>query len=87
MKLEIVTPEKLLFSQEVELATLPGVEGEFGVLQNHSPLISELQQGEIKIYANANSSEPIKQFSINGGVAQVTATTCTVLVTSVAEAA
>ena len=83
MKLEIVTPEKLVFSQNVEMATLPGVEGEFGVLQDHSPLIAELQEGEIKIYAS-QSGAPTESFKIDGGVAQVTSDTCTVLVANVA---
>ena len=87
MKLEIVTPEKLVFSQNIEMATLPGVEGEFGVLQNHSPLIAELQEGEINIYASQNGGTPTQTFSIDGGVAQVTADTCTVLVNGVKAAA
>lgn len=87
MKLEIVTPEKLVFSQNVEMATLPGVEGEFGVLDQHSPLIAELQEGEIKIFSSANSNAPTQSFSIDGGVAQVTADTCTVLIGAVKEAA
>ena len=87
MKLEIVTPEKLIFSANIEMATLPGVEGEFGVLQNHSPLIAELQEGEVKIYASQNSTAPSQSFNITGGVAQVTADSCTVLVGAVKEAA
>lgn len=86
IKLEVVTPEKLVFSQAVEMATLPGVEGEFGVLQNHSPLIAELKEGEVKIYASQNSA-PSQSFHIDGGVAQVTADTCTVLIGSVKAAA
>ena len=87
MKLEIVTPEKLVFSQNIEMATLPGVEGEFGVLQNHSPLIAALQEGEVKIYASQNGGTPTQIFTIDGGVAQVTADTCTVLIGAVKEAA
>lgn len=87
MKLDIVTPEKLIFSQNVEMANLPGIEGEFGVLDNHSPLIAELQEGEVKIYSSANSNAPLQTFQIDGGVAQVTADTCTVLIGAVKEAA
>ncbi len=87
MKLEIVTPEKLVFSQNVEMATLPGIEGEFGVLDQHSPLIAELQEGEVKIFASANATTPSQSFNIDGGVAQVTSDTCTVLIGAVKEAA
>jgi F-type H+-transporting ATPase subunit epsilon len=80
MKLEIVTPEKMIFSQNVEMVTLPGTEGDFGVLDNHSPLVSELREGEIAIYSNQNS-EPSQKLNIKGGVAQVSAETCTVLTT------
>ena len=80
IKLEIVTPEKLIFSQNVEMATLPGSDGEFGVLENHQPLISDLKEGEIKIYSSLNSSSPNQSFAIDGGVAQVTADNCTALV-------
>ena len=79
LKLEIVTPEKLVFSHEVGMATLPGVEGEFGVLENHSPLIAELQNGEINVFDKADSTAPRAKFRLAGGFAQVTATTCTVL--------
>jgi len=87
MKLEIVTPEKLVFSQDVPMATLPGIEGEFGVLDQHSPLIAELQEGEVRIYSSANSNSPSQVFNIDGGVAQVTEDACTVLIGAVKEAA
>jgi F-type H+-transporting ATPase subunit epsilon len=87
MKLEIVTPEKLVFSENIEMATLPGAEGEFGVLQSHSPLISELKEGEIKIYNSQSGGAPSQSFAIDGGVAQVAADTCTVLVSAIKAAA
>ncbi len=79
MKLEIVTPEKLVFSNDVGMVTLPGVEGDFGVLDNHSPVIAELQAGEINVFDKADSSSPRAKFRLQGGFAQVTANTCTVL--------
>ena len=48
MMLEILSPEQKLFSGEVESVTLPGTLGEFTVLKRHAPLISSLNQGEIK---------------------------------------
>ena len=79
LKLEIVTPEKLVFSHDVGMATLPGVEGEIGVLENHAPLITELQSGEINVFDKPESTSPRAKFRLNGGFAQVTKDTCTVL--------
>ena len=87
MKLEIVTPEKLVYSENVEMVTLPGSEGEFGVLANHSPLIAALQAGEIKIYSNVNGGAVKGSYNIAGGLAQVTADSCIVLVDSIKDAA
>ncbi|MCU0783966.1 MAG: ATP synthase F1 subunit epsilon [Verrucomicrobia bacterium] len=47
LKLEIVTPEAKVFSGDVEMVTLPGVEGEMGVYPNHVPLMTQLVAGEI----------------------------------------
>ena len=47
LKLEIVTPEKLAFSDEVEFVTLTGVEGEMGVYPDHMPLMTQLAAGEV----------------------------------------
>jgi F-type H+-transporting ATPase subunit epsilon len=47
LKLEIVTPEAKVFSGDVEMITLPGVEGELGVYPNHVPLMTQLAAGEI----------------------------------------
>jgi len=47
--LELVTPERLLFSEQVQAVQAPGVDGSFGVLANHAPLLTELQIGLIKL--------------------------------------
>jgi F-type H+-transporting ATPase subunit epsilon len=47
LKLEIVTPESLTFSEDVEMVTLPGVEGEMGVFPQHVPLMTQVVAGEI----------------------------------------
>lgn len=47
LKLEIVTPEALTYSQEVEMVTLPGVEGEMGIYPNHVPLMTQITAGEV----------------------------------------
>jgi len=49
MYLEIVTPEAVVFSAEVEAVKVPGVEGEFQMLNNHAPIVSLLTDGEVKI--------------------------------------
>ncbi|WP_378186234.1 F0F1 ATP synthase subunit epsilon [Aquimarina sp. W85] len=50
MYLEIVTPEAVLFSGEVTSVAVPGVEGEFQMLNNHAPIVSLLGKGKVKIY-------------------------------------
>src|SRR5689334_10241624 len=47
LKLEIVTPEATVFSEDVEMVTLPGITGQFGVYPQHVPLITEMVPGEI----------------------------------------
>ncbi len=52
MFLEIVSPEATLFSGEVQSVTVPGINGEFQMLENHAPIVSLLQQGDVKIEGN-----------------------------------
>jgi len=47
LKLEIVTPDAKVFSEDVEMVTLPGVEGEMGIYPNHVPLLTQIVAGEI----------------------------------------
>jgi F-type H+-transporting ATPase subunit epsilon len=49
MYLEIVSPEATLFSGEVTSVTVPGINGEFQMLQNHAPIVSLLQKGDVKV--------------------------------------
>lgn len=64
MYLEIVTPEALLVSGEVESVTVPGVEGEFQILNNHAPIVSVLQAGKVKFKGNPTIAEGLqKQFT------------------------
>ena len=67
IKLEIVTPERLVFDETVDGVTLPGSEGELGVLPNHAPLVSTLGIGELRI--RSGGSEDF--FAIVGGFVQV----------------
>lgn len=68
MFLEIVTPEKNLFSNEIKYVKVPGSKGEFGVLKNHAALISTLEKGTIKV-VDMNDEEQF--FDIKGGVIEV----------------
>ena len=64
-KLDFVTPERLLYSAEVDQIIVPGSEGEFTILSEHSPIISSLKPGFIKIYEEL-SNEPIIYFVTDG---------------------
>ncbi|MHB0755187.1 FoF1 ATP synthase subunit delta/epsilon [Polaribacter sp. M15] len=57
MFLEIVTPEAILFSSEVDSLTVPGVNGEFQMLNNHAPVVSVLKEGEIHIHIHKQQIE------------------------------
>ena len=77
MKLEIVTPDGVIFDAEVKQVTLPGSEGEFGVLANHSTLVSLLDTGVIVIEKTDGSEVAV---AINSGYVKVDEekTTCIV---------
>ena len=68
MLLEIITPDKKLYSGEVKSVNLPGSAGSFGVLKNHAPLISSLKKGTVKVVDEQKQSH---NFSIKGGVVEV----------------
>ncbi len=77
-KIEVTTPGKLVFRSEVEMAVIPGEEGDFGVLAGHSALISNLKTGVVNIYANDNIESRI---FVAGGFAEVNETETAVLAT------
>jgi len=68
MTLQILTPEKTLFSGEVDSVTLPGADGLFTVLQNHAPMISSLLLNGEVTYALGKKSDTL---TIGGGFAEV----------------
>jgi F-type H+-transporting ATPase subunit epsilon len=61
MHLEIVSPEATLFSGEVTSVTVPGVTGEFEMLNNHAPIISLLKEGNVKINGNITLGEDVEK--------------------------
>lgn len=68
MKLKIITPDKEVFSGQVDLVQVPGSKGSFQVLKNHAPIISTLEAGEVKII---DSEGKTANMSIGGGVIEV----------------
>jgi len=67
MLLEIITPDKRIYSGKVKLVKLPGSKGAFEILENHAPIISSLEKGTIKIIEE-NGQELF--FEVDGGVAE-----------------
>lgn len=61
MFLEIVTPEASIFQGDVESVTVPGVNGEFQMLDHHAPIVSLLQEGKVKIKGNITINEIYKE--------------------------
>lgn len=78
---ELVTPTALVRSEDVHMVCVPGVEGDFGVLEGHAPFMSTVKAGHINIYQSANS-EP-ERLAIGSGFAEVGASGLTVLVEQV----
>jgi F-type H+-transporting ATPase subunit epsilon len=74
--LEIVSPEKLLLSQPVDMVVIPAAEGELGVLPGHAPMIVMLRGGTISIYSGAQVTH---RLFVAGGFAEITPERCTVL--------
>jgi len=68
MQIEIVTPDKNIYSGEISLATFPGSDGKFGIKNNHAPLVATMKKGEIKVIDDANNEH---LFEVNGGVVEV----------------
>ena len=78
---ELVSPEKLVFSGEVEQVDVPGAEGDFGVLEGHAPMVTTLRPGFLTVRAAGGT----QQIVVLGGFAEVSASGLTVLA-DVAEA-
>ncbi|MDB4195412.1 ATP synthase F1 subunit epsilon [Flavobacteriales bacterium] len=68
MLLDIITPDTQLYSGEVTSITLPGIDGDLGILNNHAPLITTLKKGTISIIKAGGENE---SFETNGGIVEV----------------
>jgi F-type H+-transporting ATPase subunit epsilon len=77
LHLELVSPERLLVSEPVEMVVVPGAEGVFGVMPQHMLLVSTLKPGVIDVY---NGGAITERYFVTGGFAEVTGESCTVLV-------
>jgi F-type H+-transporting ATPase subunit epsilon len=83
MNVEILTPEKKLYSGDVYGVQLPGITGLFEILEKHAPLVSALGKGNVKILKDKNSFE---NYSIESGFVEVLNNKVTVLVEGAKEA-
>lgn len=68
MQLDIIAPDKKVYSGEVEYVQLPGIDGLFGILQDHAPIISGLKKGQVLV---TDTDKQEHTFNINGGVVEV----------------
>jgi F-type H+-transporting ATPase subunit epsilon len=76
LNFRLVSPERLLFTDHVDMVVIPGEQGDFGVLSSHSPLVSTLRPGLVTIYNNGDIKERVY---VADGFAHVTEARCTVL--------
>jgi F-type H+-transporting ATPase subunit epsilon len=70
LKFELVTPERLVRSEDVYMVVVPGAEGDFGVLEGHSPMMSTLRDDAVlEVYASAGATP--ERLTLSGGFAEV----------------
>jgi len=82
---ELVTPEKLLRSEDVHMVVVPGTEGEFGVLEGHAPVMAVIRPGDLTIYSAPNTVAT--RIHLEGGFAEVNERGLTVLAEAASEVA
>ena len=75
-KLEIVTPERIVLTQDATSVVVPGSEGSLGILANHAPLMAELTVGEVKI---RDAEDREQRLAISGGFMEVASNTVRIL--------
>ncbi len=76
LNLEIVSPEKLLLSRDVDMVVIPAAEGDMGILEGHAPMTVALRGGVVSLY---EGERIVESLFVAGGFAEVTAERCTVL--------
>lgn len=75
MRLEIVTAERLVYSEDVNVLVAPGIDGELGILPNHAPLLTVLQPGEIRVDKDGQET----YMAVSGGFLEVLGNKVTIL--------
>ena len=80
---DLVSPEHLIFNDEVGMIIVPGKDGDFGVLPGHSKVMSSLRPGRVMVYGEDKNL--LKSFFVSGGFAEVNPEKCIVLAESVDE--
>jgi F-type H+-transporting ATPase subunit epsilon len=76
LKFELVSPERLLLSSDVDMVVVPGAAGDLGVLPGHAPLITTVRPGVIEVH---QEGAPVERLFVRGGFAEVTPQGLTVL--------
>ncbi|MBX6321921.1 MAG: F0F1 ATP synthase subunit epsilon [Rhodospirillaceae bacterium] len=76
VQFELVSPERLITSEPVDMLVAPGAEGDFGVLPGHAPFLTKLRPGLIAVFSGTTVTQRI---FVSGGFAEVTPERCTVL--------
>lgn len=82
---ELVTPEKLVLSEDVHMVVVPGAEGESGIMAGHAPYMTTLRDGDVAIYRSAGGQP--EKIRVTGGFAEVSDAGLTVLAESAGDAA
>jgi F-type H+-transporting ATPase subunit epsilon len=76
LQFEVASPDRLLLSRKVDMAVVPGVEGDFAALPDHASFLSALRPGVVAVYEGA---QVVERLFVAGGLAEVTPTGCTIL--------
>ncbi len=77
---ELVTPERLVRSEDVYMVVVPGTEGEFGAMAGHAPVMTALKDGDLKVYKTAGGQP--ESITVSGGFAEVSEKGLTILAES-----
>ena len=83
LRFELVTPARLVRSEDVHQVDVPGAEGDFGVLEGHAPVMTTIRDGALRVYKTAGAAP--EEVQVQGGFAEVSDKGLTVLAEQVTE--
>lgn len=83
LRFELVTPDRLVMSDDVYMVVVPGVEGDSGIMAGHAPYMTTLKNGDITVYRSAGAQP--ERINVTGGFAEVSDRGLTVLAESAGE--